>query len=68
MAKKCAVCGKSTGRLIASPSHPGKSVCLSCLNEMIFNKNNIEKELAPLRSALGKALAAFKDEWEKQDK
>lgn len=68
MANKCAICGKSTGRMVASPSHKDKKVCLSCLNEMIFNTGTIDEELGPLRKALGKAFAAFKEEWEKQEK
>ena len=64
--KKCIVCGKNVRRAIAGHSHPEKYVCVDCLNELIFDVNTMEEELEPLSNALTKAIAAFKEEWEKE--
>jgi hypothetical protein len=61
MVNKCIICGKSVSKSVATPSNPKKHVCLSCLNELVFNANTIGSELEPITKALSNALSAFKE-------
>lgn len=66
MTKSCAICGKSTDKLAVNTAHPGKPVCLDCLNGFIVNLSTIEGELKPLSDALNKAATDLRNTLDKR--
>ena len=68
MVDKCVICGKSVDvdRSAASAGHPGKRVCLDCLNGLVFNMSTVNEELEPFIKAFAKAVKTVKDEWDKR--
>jgi hypothetical protein len=54
----CVVCGKNPGRMVSSPKNPDKYVCMSCLNQLVFNLKTLGEELEPLAEAVEKGVDA----------
>ncbi len=65
MADKCVICGKSAPKYVSNPSHPGKKVCVNCLNGLVFNAGTLNEAMEPITSAFNKALKDIKEGMEK---